>query len=236
MENLNVGDRIAVPRKIEIAQPAHLISNNELILLAHLIGDGCILPKQPYHYTSADEKNIAIVNAAAKNLFGIEARIVQQENWWHTYLPSPYHLTHGKRHPITDWYNKLGLERVRSYSKCLPDSIFSCDNSKISLFLHHLWATDGNVSWKMLEGRKPAGAIYYASSSQILSEQVHHLLLRLGIISTITTAKQKGGKYRDNYHVQIQGTQNQLLFLELVGCFGERGKNCAGINNCFEIY
>ena len=26
---------------------------DELVLLAHLLGDGCILPKQPYHYTSA---------------------------------------------------------------------------------------------------------------------------------------------------------------------------------------
>jgi len=223
LENLNIGDRIAMPRKIEITQPVNLMSDDELILLAHLIGDGCILPKQPYHYTSADEKNITIVNTAAKNLFGIEARIVPQENWWHTYLPSPYRTTHGKLHPITIWYKNLGLERVRSYEKQLPNVIFQCEDNKISLFLHHLWATDGNVSWKKTAGRKPSGAIYYASSSRILAEQVQHLLLRLGIISTTTVSIQKGGKYRDNYHVHVQGAENQLLFLNIVGCFGERG-------------
>lgn len=223
LEELSVGDQIGVPRKIEVLQTDNPLSDDELILLAHLIGDGCILPKQPYHYTSADEANIAVVNESANKLFGIQPRIVPQENWWHTYLPSPYRLTHGKQHPITAWYNSLGLERVRSYLKYLPNKIFQCAPSKISLFLHHLWATDGNISWKKLEGRKPAGAIYYATSSQLLAEQVQHLLLRLGIISTVTIAKQKGGKYRNNYHVKIQGSQNQLLFLKTVGCFGKRG-------------
>jgi replicative DNA helicase len=224
LENLAVGNRIGVPRKLEIAQPSNPMTNDELILLAHLIGDGCILPKQPYHYTSADEQNIEIVNSAAKNLFGIQARIVEQENWWHTYLPSPQRLTHGKQHPITIWYEQLGLERVRSYAKRLPQVIFQCDETKICLFLHHLWATDGNINWKKSENRKAAGTIYYASSSQMLAEQIQNLLLRLGIISTIVISQQQGGKYRDNFHVQIQGAQNQLSFLELIGCFGKRGE------------
>ncbi|MFA5230036.1 MAG: hypothetical protein WC422_01080 [Candidatus Paceibacterota bacterium] len=56
------------------------MTKDEIILLAHLLGDGCILPRQPYHYTSADPKNIEIVAKTAKKLFGIEPRIVQQKN------------------------------------------------------------------------------------------------------------------------------------------------------------
>ncbi|MCB9299584.1 MAG: replicative DNA helicase [Lewinellaceae bacterium] len=221
LESLKIGDRIAIPRKLQIQKPDNPLSKDELILLAHLIGDGCILPKQPYHYTSADLENIEIVNKTADQLFGIKGKVIQQENWWHTYLKCPFQLTHGRKHPITEWYDQLGLERVRSYAKKVPNGVFRCDNDRIALFLRHLWATDGNISWKKLKGRKPAGAIYYASSSQALTEQVQHLLCRLGIQSTIRLVAQ--GKYRNNFHLHIQGTESQLQFLTKVGCHGERG-------------
>ncbi len=223
LDALALGDRIAVPRQISITNPSNPMSEDELILLAHLIGDGCILPKQPYHYTSADQENIEIVKQTSKRLFSIESTVTQQKNWWHVYLRSPYHLTHGVKHPITNWYSKLRLERVRSYHKILPKALFQSDNERVALFLSHLWATDGNISWSMLEGRKDSAAIYYASSSHQLCAQVQHLLLRLGILSSIKTQVSSKG-YRDMYHLKVEGADNQIQFLEKIGCFGERGK------------
>ncbi|MDO8368808.1 MAG: DnaB-like helicase C-terminal domain-containing protein, partial [Saprospiraceae bacterium] len=223
LENLTIGDRIAMPRKVSIRNPSNPLSKTELTLLAHLLGDGCILPKSPYHYTSADKANIEIVNVCAKELFGIEGRIVPQENWWHTYLTSPYHLTHGVKHPITIWYEKMGLERVRSYKKRLPDQLFESDEENIGHFLHHLWATDGNISWKSAqEGRNPSLAIYYSTTSVVLAEQVQHLLLRLGIQSTIRIIRK--GNYRPSFNIWIEGKDCQTLFLTQVGCYGERGE------------
>jgi replicative DNA helicase len=222
LDGLCVGDRIALPGKITIEKPTNPMSRDELVLLAHLIGDGCILPKQPYHYTSADLQNIAAVTETARRLFGIEARSVQQKNWWRAYLPSPYQLTHGKKHPITAWYERLGLERARSCEKCLPEALFECDEAHIALFLHHLWATDGNISWKKLKGRKNSAAIYYASSSLSLAEQVQHALLRLGIWSTVKTSQK--GSYRAMYQVHVSGLENQRQFLQTVGCHGKRGE------------
>ena len=77
LEELQLGDRIAVPRKIRIEKPDNPLSGEELILLAHLIGDGCILPNQPYHYTSADPANIEVVSQSARILFGIESAILE---------------------------------------------------------------------------------------------------------------------------------------------------------------
>ena len=62
LDELTIGDHIAVPRKIEVSAPQNPLTDNELILLAHLLGDGCILPKQPYHYTSADDANLALLS------------------------------------------------------------------------------------------------------------------------------------------------------------------------------
>lgn len=221
LDKLEVGDRIAVARDIPIPNTQSQLSQDELILIAHLLGDGCILPRQSYHYTSADTQNIEIVNQTAQSLFNINGKIVQQENWWHTYLTSPYHLTHGKKHPITIWYESLGIDRVRSYKKVIPKGVFLCSNSDIALFLRHLWATDGNISWKILKSRKRSATIYHASSSELMVRQAQHLLLRLNIKSTIRRVSQ--GKHRDNYHLQIQGAKNQLVFLNKVGCHGQRG-------------
>ncbi|MEZ5042376.1 MAG: replicative DNA helicase [Saprospiraceae bacterium] len=222
LDNLQVGEKIAVPRQIGIKKPSNPISEDEAILLAHLVGDGCILPKQPYHYTSADMVNILEVNKKVETIFGIKGKVVSQKNWYHTYLKSPFQLTHGKKHPITEWYQQLGIPRVRSYEKELPAGLFQCDDQIIQQFIHHLWSTDGNVSWKKLKGRKPSAAIYYASTSQKLILQLQGLLLRLGVLSTLRSVDQ--GAYRPIFQLHIQGASEQLKFLRKIGCFGERGK------------
>lgn len=225
LDKLKIGDKIATPRKTEIKHPRNIISSDELILLAHLLGDGCILPKQPYHYTSADLENIKIVEKTAKKIFNINSRIIKQKNWFHIYLKSPYSLTKGKFHPITKWFNKLNIMRVRSWEKKVPENVFYLDNKKIALFLKHLWATDGHISIKKCKtGKRSVSAnIYYATTSIALAKDIKYLLLRFGIRSKIGTIQSK--KYRNCYHITINGASHQLSFLKNIGCFGKRSKN-----------
>lgn len=224
LDALKTGDKIAVARNISVNTEINNMTDDELILLAHLLGDGCILPAQPYHYTSADMNNINIVKETAKKLFNIESKVVKQKNWYHVYLTSPYKLARGKTHPITEWYKKLNLDRERSYNKVIPNDVFKNSNKKISLFLKHLWSTDGNISSINSETRKTSASIYYATSSETLAEQVQHLLLRVGIMSSLKSVKSNKG-YRNMYHVVITGSENQIKFLTEIGCYGERGEN-----------
>ena len=221
LDELKIGDYIALPRQLSCQKPKNSLSDEELILLAHLLGDGCILPHRPFHYTSADKKNIQIVKITAKKLFNIKGRIIKQKNWYHIYLPSPYPLTHNTHHPITNWFKRLGIKLVHSWEKKIPEAVFQCNENKIALFLRHLWSTDGNLSWKYLPGRKPAGNIYYSTSSLILAEQIQSLLLRLGIQSSLREIPSKKG-YRTMYYLQIEGSVEQLKFLNKVGIAGER--------------
>ncbi|ADY74084.1 replicative DNA helicase [Desulfurobacterium thermolithotrophum DSM 11699] len=217
LDELKVGDWIAVPRQYNLEVREDSLKEEEVILLAHLIGDGCVLPKQPIHYTSADLENINIVKEVAERLYGIKGKVVKQENWYHLYLPSPYRLTHGKKHPITLLYERLDLKRVRAYEKELPEKLFECDNQKLKLFVKHLWATDGNISIS-----KGNVSIYYSSTSKILIHQLQHLLLRLGILSKIAISKKEN--FRPTYQLHITDRNNQLKFLKEIGCFGSRGK------------
>jgi len=223
LDELKIQSRIALPRVLPVTQASsrEQFSNDEAILLAHLIGDGCIAPRQPIHYTSADIKNLRVVAETAERLFMIKPRLVQQKNWWHLYLPSPYRLTHGKHHPITIWLEKLGLRLARAHEKHIPEAVFRSQVEVIRTFLHHLWATDGNISATKLAGRKPSAAIYYSTTSQKLAIGVQHLLLRLGIWSTFRVVPQ--GKYKPSYQVHIQSAPVQLDFCEQVGSYGTRG-------------
>ncbi len=220
LDKLKVGDKIAVPRVLRTGYKDN-ISDEEIILLAHLIGDGCILPRQPYHYTSADLENINIVAKTAEKLFKIKPRIVKQENWYHVYLPSPYRLTKGKKHPITIWFEKLGIKRVRSYEKEIPKVIFSLPKEKIALLLKHIWATDSSISYRK-EKSKFNISIYYSTTSKKLAYQLQHLLLKFGIVSIVKITKKEN--YRLSYNIHITGKTNQEKFLKEIGCYGKRGE------------
>jgi replicative DNA helicase len=181
-----------------------------------MIGDGSCVKRQPIRYASVDEQNLAAVSAAAAH-FGVTAvrddypaaRVTTLR------LAAPYRLTHGKRNPIAAWLDRLGLFGKRSHEKFVPDVIFSAPNDQIALFLNHLWATDGSVRWDE-KGRQ--GRIYYASTSRRLVDDVAQLLLRLGILCRIYRVPKRG--YRDSWHLNIFGTDNQRRFLRDVGANG----------------
>jgi replicative DNA helicase len=215
LAELAAGDRVAVPRALPDPTRTTTWPEPEVVMLAHLIGDGCFVSRHPLHYTSADPANLEAVEQAAAH-FGVTPRRVSQETWTHVYLPAPFRLTHGKRNPIAAWLDDLGLFGLRSYEKFIPAKVFSLPDPQIALFLRHLWATDGSVR---KDGRR--GRIYYASSSRRLIDDLQSLLLRLRIQSRITRVQKNG--YRPGYHLVLSDAVNQLRFLELVGVHGARG-------------
>ncbi|KKP26757.1 MAG: Replicative DNA helicase, partial [Candidatus Woesebacteria bacterium GW2011_GWD1_31_12] len=84
LDKLKVKDNIAVPRKIiNKINLKSALSDSRLILLAHLIGDGCFVKRQPLHYTNSEMKLIKIVEKSALKEFNIVPRIIKQENWYH---------------------------------------------------------------------------------------------------------------------------------------------------------
>ncbi|MGH7290554.1 MAG: DnaB-like helicase C-terminal domain-containing protein, partial [Myxococcota bacterium] len=183
LDELAVGSRIAVPRRIPSPACAGEWRDDELILLGHLIGDGCHLPTHALQYTTIDPENIEAVRSAAKSRFGIEARVKQERTWTQVYLPPPFHLTHGKRNPIGEWLEELGLWGKRSWEKFVPREVFTLSKPQIALFLRHLWATDGSLTIS----KGASVNAYYASTSKELAQGVQDLLLRLDIRSRLRT-------------------------------------------------
>ena len=198
LENLTVGGRLGIPRRTpEPIAPGLGWSEHRLGLLAHLIGDGCVLRSQPLHYTSNDQENLAFVEAAASAEFG----------------------THGRLNPLHVWFRELGIDDLRSYEKRIPEVLYSASNQEIAVFLRHLWATDGNVT---VPRTKTAPKVYYAASSRALADGVALLLSRFGIIARIRQVTKTG--YRPGFHVIVADGPSLRTFCRSIGVHGARGK------------
>ena len=144
LDELAVGARIAVPRVVPDPLEPQSWPDDHVVLLAHLLGGGCFASRQPLHYTSGDPANIDVVEKAAVS-FGIQGRRVPQVSYTHLYLSAGRGLDRGRRNPIAEWLDGLGLYGLRSHEKFVPSEVFSLSRRHIALFLHHLWATDGSL-------------------------------------------------------------------------------------------
>jgi len=219
LDDLGLGARVAVPRRIGPPSSLSDWPESEVVMLAHLIGDGTIASHQPIHYTSADEANLAAVALAAAH-FGIAPRRVKQGSWSHLYLPSPQPLARGRHNPIAAWLAGHRLYGLRAHEKFLPSAVFSLPDAQVRLFLRHLWATDGSVT----TSRSGAVRVYYATTSRRLADDLQALLLRLDLRTRVREVQ--SGHGRTGFTVDISGALDQRRFLGEVGVHGERAARC----------
>lgn len=219
LQELSPGTRIALPRQLPSPTDATM-SDAELALLGHLIGDGCTLPRHAIQYTTREFGLAELVAHLATEVFGntIDPRIRQERSWYQVYLASSAHLTHGTHNAVTTWLQELSVFGLRSYEKRVPDQVFAQPAKGIARFLRHLWATDGCIHFNRNTKHPPA--IYYASSSATLAKHVQSLLLRLGINAAILRQAQ-WGKGRDQYHVTVSGKPDIESFLDQIGGLGD---------------
>jgi replicative DNA helicase len=222
LDELKIGERLAAPRELPSPYP-QTMSDAELALAAHLIGDGCTLPRHVIQYTTREKDLAELVAGLAVEIFGgeVRPRINSERNWYQVYLTSTRHHTHNVRSAVAEWLDGLGIFGLRSYEKHVPGKVFEQPAPAIARFLRHLWATDGCI--RMKPGFYPP-AVYYASSSERLARDVQSLLLRLGINAWLRRRSQNG-KGRDQFHVSLSGKPDLERFINLIGAVGEYKNN-----------
>ncbi|MCK5438823.1 MAG: replicative DNA helicase, partial [Gemmatimonadetes bacterium] len=220
LDELEIGSRIAVPRSIP--NPLETIEwpEERIALLAHMIGDGSFVRRQSIRYATQSEENVETITKAAR-AFGVTAvgGWDERARSFQIRLPAPYRLTHGKRNPIAEWLDELGLFGCRSHQKFVPREVFAFSRKNVALFLRHLWATDGHISVRRIHGRKYV-AIHYSTNSRRLADDVAALLLRFDIVTRTKTNQKEC--YRPGHMVWISGADHQRRFLEEIGAFGPK--------------
>ena len=222
---LTAGSRVGVPRHVPPPMASTMMDEDEVVLLAHLLGDGSFVKRQPIRYASVDEANLEAVAESAARRFAITA--VRDEHAaarvTSLRLPAPYRLARGKRNPIAQWLDELGLFGLRSHEKFIPDQVFRLPKRQVAVFLRHLWATGGSVTL----GRNGGGRVSFASTSRRMLDGIDRLLLRFGISSRIREVTP--GAHRPQYTLDVSGRDDQLVFLEKIGVHGARGYAAAAL-------
>lgn len=113
---LDSGSRIGITRHIPAPSQETQWSDHHVIVLAHMLGDGSVLPRQPIRYATTDPANVAAMSESAV------------------------------ASSMPEWLDSLGLFGKRSHEKFIPHQVFSLPKEQIALFIRHLWATDGSIS------------------------------------------------------------------------------------------
>ena len=103
------------------------LTDEQLGLLGHLIGDGCTLPRHAIQYTTREPELAEIVARLATAVFGehITPKVKAERTWHQVYLSATAHLTHGRRNPVAEWLDELGVFGLRSAEKRVPAAVFA---------------------------------------------------------------------------------------------------------------
>ena len=216
LDELAPGSHIALPRTLA-GPKQRTMTDDEVALLGHLIGDGCTLPRHAIQYTAREHELAEIVSDLTTRVFGdaVRPRIKAERGWHQVHLSAAERLTHGKRNPVAAWLDDLGVFGLRSHEKHVPAEVFRQPTEAIEVFLRHLWATGGCI-WSTDKRSR----VYYGTSSEALAGDVQDLLLRLGICATLRHVPQQRGRIQ--HHVDVTGKPDQAEFVLGVWAVGDR--------------
>jgi deoxycytidine triphosphate deaminase len=207
LSDLRVGDRIAVAREIPVFGKTP-IPDWEASLLGLMISEGqCCTPGHSPTYTTADPALVALLESAmtASGLGAVTYngrygyRLVNRKGRGGIAAPNRAH----------GWLRNLELN-VGAADKFVPQSVFTSPQSSVRLFLQALFSGDGSV----YHSGKGIFLEYYSMSRRLI-EDVHHLLLRFGILSLIREKTTAIGTVACK--IQITDKDQILRFAERVG-------------------
>jgi replicative DNA helicase len=210
--DLAPGMRIAVARHVPAPLEVDAIDDDDAVLLAHLIGNGTFDGRRPVQYDAVGANNLSAFVTAARRRFGL-VTVGDRE---------PGAPATAVQLPAADWVTSLGLTGHQPCDRFVPAPLFAAPMQQICLFLRHLWANLGAI------GVGPAGCsgvVRLTAESRRLVDDVARLLLRIGLVATVTAlpADGEGGVFR----LEVTEPADQLVFLRRIGGFGLRARGAA---------
>lgn len=162
-------------------------------------------------FTNSDERLLEDFENTVFSLFGLKPYIQRKEG--RTML----------RYISTELGNFVRLIEPsllkNASSKSIPHIIFRCRSDDIAFMLRAMFDGDGSVY-----GKKDSLYVTYTTSSEVLANQLHELLLRFSIASYVTSAKPSGRTKQTVFRVIITGSENLERFVSKIG-FSDPAKN-----------
>jgi recombination protein RecA len=224
--DLGTGDRVAQPRQFLGFGEFEPYTPDQARMLGYLIGDGYVGGKTPIHFINIQESLKAdAARIAAEH--GCDVHPLTDK------LAISFSHRQGERNGLLELCRRADIYGKLAWEKSIPVEFFHPEVSRevVGNFLFGLLETDGWVS------AEQTGAIRvgHATTSEQLAHQIHWLLLRFGIASSVrrydpTNQRPsviKGRRIQSKrmaYEVRIAGSDNVSAFAEAVPMWGPRGQ------------
>ncbi len=216
LEELKVGDKIAVPRILNVFGQNEW-RECEIKILGYLLGGGCLTKNSPEFTVGKIKLKDDFIKAVSA--FG-EVEAVQSNSFNRT-LSYRVRKIGGKTrgaNALTVWLKKLGVFGCSSHTKFIPKEVFTLKRELVATLLNRLFSTDGWAS-VLASGQVQLG---FASVSEKMIRQVQHLLLRFGVIGKL---KKRAVKYKDGrnpaWQIDITDALSVKTFICEIGTFGK---------------
>jgi recombination protein RecA len=224
--DLQVGDRLARPRQFLGFGDAEPVTPDEARMLGYLIGDGYVGGKTPIHFINTEPTLHADATAIAGRL-GCDTHALTDQ------LAASFSHRRGEQNGLLKLCREAGIYGKLAWEKTAPAYFFQHDISAevVANLIFGLLESDGHI------GKEQSGAIRvgFTTTSEQLAQQIHWLLLRFGIGSSVRhydPTQRRGGVIkgrrivgkRPTYEVRLSGIENVTTFAEVIPMWGPRGR------------
>ncbi len=223
---LSVGNRLARPRRAVGFGTEEPVSPDQSRIIGYLIGDGYVGGKTPIAFINVQESLQADAANIASSL-GCDAH--RRSNG----IEVSFSHRKGEKNQLLELVRWAGIWGHLAPTKRIPSAFFAADVSAevVANLIFGLFESDGWIS------REQSGGIRlgFCTTSEQLAHQVHWLLLRWGIGSSVRvydpTSQRpsliKGRRVQSKlpcWAVRVSGIDNVVRFSEAVPMWGPRGQ------------
>ena len=233
VQNLAIGTRIATPRNLPAFGDKEM-PEHEIKLLSYLIAEGHT--KSIVLFSNSDDKIVKDFHDALRKFDSTLKLIKEGENhyrvssplWKNKVLNSNFiknekgRFTKGNRNEYEKRSIRKLIEKEEIFGllapeKYLSQNILQLKKEQVALFLNRLFSCDGSI-YKV----NNYWEISYCSASNKLIKQIHHLLLRFGILSRIRNKKIRRNDREFSSYEIVVNAKNALKFIGEIGFFGKK--------------
>jgi replicative DNA helicase len=206
LHDMVVGDRIAVPRTLPCFGTDQSVSLGMVRLLGYFVAEGALTLGTP-SITNADSE---IVNdylaSVADNFPDLHVRRIGI-----AYFVSGQHGR--KNNPVREWLKSLGLWGKKAEQKRFPDLVWRFDRPRLAEFIKAVMSCDGTVYSMSGYPR-----IEFAVASEGLALDMHHALVRFGIVAKLWKKKDRC------WRVEITEPESVARYQSAIGWIGEKSR------------
>ncbi len=208
LHDIVVGDKIAVPRRVECFGTDSSWPLGRIRLVAYFIAEGSLTGSSP-GFTNMDP--VIVEDFQEQVTTAYPSMHIRRHGI--TFYPSP-NRGEGEPlegNPVKELLKNLGLMGKRSKHKRFPECVWRWDRVRLSEFIKTLMSCDGTI-YSM--GGYPR--IEFSVASPRLAEDLHHALVRFGIVAKLWKKKERC------WRVEITEPASVERYQQEIGWIGEK--------------